>query len=413
MRKKEGILLILVILIVVLGLTGKYSNILGIIQQNIGGPGDFSGSKVISDVVVPAANAAETSTQERKVNYEQLKALSYEQAYCYQLLNKDEKKIYVEILGALNELNGDVTLSSTDVEQVVKIHEYVCADNPELFWVNGYQVKPYEVAGETVQIKYSGLYTMNRGQRKNYQDAIAKVTDVWLEEIAQCSDEYEKIKKAYDLIISNTSYDANAEESQNIVSVFISGKSVCQGYAEAFQYLLKCSGIQSIVVSGTAFNGEKTEPHAWNLVRIGENYYQFDVTWGEPNYQADEIGTREVDWEVSYKYFGITDKEIYVNHTAEMEIPLPECNSTEYNYYVKEGYYYEELDKEQLKLQFMEAEQSGTGVAHIRCDNSLLYKEMVTYLIEDSKVFYIIKEHKEIQYSLDEDKMCIDIFWNI
>ena len=85
MRKKEGILLILVILIVVLGLTGKYSNILGIIQQNIGGPGDFSGSKVISDVVVPAANAAETSTQGRKVNYEQLKALSYEQAYCYQL----------------------------------------------------------------------------------------------------------------------------------------------------------------------------------------------------------------------------------------------------------------------------------------------------------------------------------------
>ena len=58
----------------------NYSNILGIIQQNIGGPGDFSGSKVISDVVVPAANAAETSTQERKVNYEQLKALSYEQS---------------------------------------------------------------------------------------------------------------------------------------------------------------------------------------------------------------------------------------------------------------------------------------------------------------------------------------------
>lgn len=413
MRKKEGILLVLVILFVVLGLTGKYSNILGIIQQNMGNSGDFSGAQIISDVVVPSANAVENIVEDREVNYERLKMLSYEQAYCYQCLNDEEKKIYLEILGTLNELNTEVVLSSTDVEQVVKIHEYVCADNPELFWVNGYQIQPYEVAGQTVQIKYSGLYTMNRGQRKNYQDALAKVTDVWLEEIAKCSDEYAKVKKAYDLIVSNTKYVSEAVESQNMVSVFINGKSVCQGYAEAFQYLLKCSGIQNVLVFGTAFNGEETQPHTWNMVRIDGNYYQFDVTWGEPNYQADEIGTNEVNWEISYKYFGITDKEMYVNHTVDMSVPLPECNSTQYNYYVKEGYYYKELDKQQLKRQFMEAEQSGSGVAHIRCDNSLLYQEMVKYLIEDSKIFYIIKEHTEIQYSLDEDMMCISIFWNV
>lgn len=410
MRKKEGILLVLVILIIVLGLAGKYSNILGIIQQNTE---DSGGSKVISEVVVSASGEEAVSPAERQVDYGQLQTLSYEKAYCYQHLSEEEQQIYVEILGTLNDLKEEAVLSSNDVDQVAKIHEYVCADNPELFWVKGYQVQPYEVDGKTVKIKYSGLYTMDKGQRKNYQIAMDKVINQWLAEMAQCDEEYDKVKKAYDLIISNTEYDASATESQNIVSVFMNGKSVCQGYAEAFQYLLKHSGIQSILVSGTAYNGIKTEPHAWNLVCIGGNYYQFDITWGEPNYQAAEGTVEKVKWDISYKYFGLTDKEMYNNHTVDMSMSLPECNSTEYNYYVKEGYYYETLDKRQLKVQFMEAEESGTGVAHLRCANSLMYKEMVTYLIEDSKVFYIIKDHTEIQYSLDEDLMCISIFWEV
>ena len=78
---------------------------------------------------------------------------------------------------------------------------------------------------------------------------------------------------------------------------------------------------------------------------------------------------------------------------------------------MKEGYYYTELNKRQLKLQFMEAEKSGEGAVHMRCDNNLLYKELVSYLIEDSKVFYIIRDYTEVQYSLDEDMRCISIFW--
>lgn len=413
MRKKEGILLCLVILIIVFGLTGRYSSILGIVQQNTGGSGDFSGSKVISEVVVPAASAAEASKLEKQVDYEQLQSLSYEQAYGFGLLNEEEQQIYVEILGVLETFAEDVVLSSNDVEQIVKIHKYVCADNPELFWVKGYQVQPYEVAGKTVQVKYSGIYTMKESEKENYQQALDRITGEWLTEIAQCSEEYDKVKKAYDLIIINTEYVADASENQNILSVFLNGKSVCQGYAEAFQYLLKHSGIQSILVSGTAFNGTETQPHTWNLVSIGGNYYQFDVTWGEPNYQTTEGIAEKVKWDISYKYFGLTDEEMYNNHTVDTFITLPECNSTEYNYYVKEGYYYETMDKRQLKLQFMEAEQSGNGVVYIRCDNSLLYEEMVTYLIKDSKVFYIIKDCTEIQYSLDEDLMCISIFWEL
>lgn len=412
MRKKVGIMTTLIIIVVIMAATGRYDALIDMARQEINDSEYLSGSKVISEVVVPSKDAEEEkSSSDNEINYEELETISYTAGYGYQLLTEEEKNVYVEILNAINNLAEDVVISSSDVDQVIKIHEYVCADNPELFWVKGYQVAPYEMDGKTVGVKYSGIYTMNAGQKENYETALKQVTKDWLAEIAQYTDEYSKVKKAYELVILNTEYEEGSDENQNVLSVFLNGKSVCQGYAEAFQYLLKKSGIQSILVTGTASNGVSTQPHAWNLVSIGGNYYQFDVTWGEPNYQT--AAEEKVKWDISYKYFGITDEEMYQNHTIDDSMPLPECNSTEYNYFIKEGYYYTELDKRQLKLQFMEAEKENLGVVHIKCDNGLLYEEFVKYLIEDSKVFYIIRNHTEIQYSLDEDMMCISIFWEV
>lgn len=413
MRKKVGIMAVMIILVAIMAVIGRYDLLIDITKQKISDSEYFGGSKVISEVVVPSDVSKENETVENQINYEELETISYTAGYGYQILSEEEKEIYVEILNAINNLAEDVMISSSDVKQVIKIHEYVCADNPELFWVKGYQVAPYEMNGETVGVKYSGIYTMSAGQKENYQTALNQVTKEWMMEIAQYTEEYDKVKKAYELVILNTEYEEDASENQNILSVFLNGKSVCQGYAEAFQYLLKHSGIQNILVTGQASNGVSTQPHAWNLVSIDGKYYQFDVTWGEPNYQAAEGNSEKVKWDISYKYFGITDEEMYRNHTVEMDMPLPECNSTEYNYFIKEGYYYTELDKRQLKLQFMEAEKANLGVVHIKCENGLLYKEFVKYLIEDSKVFYIIRNHTEIQYSLDDDMMCISIFWEV
>lgn len=409
MKKKVGILLSLVAVVAVLVIAGRYNGIIGIVQQNL--EGESKGSKVISEVVVPIIETAQAQEQPVEVSLEDLQKLSYTEGYAYNLLSEEEQQIYVEILSALNGLEKEVILSSDDVDQVVKIHEYVCADNPELFWVEGYQILPYEMAGKTVKVKYSGIYTMGRGEKENYQIALEQKVAGWLAEIAEYNSDYEKVKKAYQLIILNTEYDPEAEQSQNILSVFLNGKSVCQGYAEAFQYLCKHSGIQNILVIGDATNGGEPQPHAWNLVSMDGKFYQFDITWGDPNYQVTENVVGEVNWDISYKYFGLTDSEMVLNHTSDMKMELPKCTSIDNNYYVKEGYYYTELNKRQLKLQFMEAEKSGEGAVHMRCDDNLLYKELVSYLIEDSKVFYIIRDYTEVQYSLDEDMRCISIFW--
>lgn len=415
MKKKVGITLGAAVLLISVSIAGCSPVKKGIIQQNKEEKVPVNGSQVISEVVVPSANAAAKQQEEVGTVTDIRGKYLYHQCYAYQLLEESEQRIYEEILEALDNVEEDVLISSTDVEQVVKIHQYVCQDNPELFWVKGYKIVPYEMAGKTVKVKYSGLYTMKKGEKENYQTAMEEKTYPWLDEIAQCQEDYDKIKKAYDLIILNTSYNVNAKESQNVLSVFLQGESVCQGYAEAFQYLCKHSGIQNILVTGQADNSRGSQAHAWNLVKMDGTFYQFDITWGEPNYQVTDAVSEKVKWDISYKYFGMTDAEMARDHTIalEMDMQLPECNSTQGNYYIHEGYYYETLDKRQIKIQVLEAEEAGLGVVHLRCSNELLYQEFVKYLIEDSKIFYIVRGHTEIQYSLDEELCCISIFWDI
>ena len=44
--------------------------------------------------------------------------------------------------------------------------------------------------------------------------------------------------------------------------------------------MLKMSGDEAIhIITGTAYNGENTERHAWNLVKIEDKYYYLDATW--------------------------------------------------------------------------------------------------------------------------------------
>ena len=100
------------------------------------------------------------------------------------------------------------------------------------------------------------------------------------------------------------------------------------------------------------------------------------------------------------------------NHKVDLDFPLPECTKCDDNYFIKEGNYYTTLDKAQLKMQFIKAEQNGESVVHLKCDNNLLYESFVDYLFTKENVFKILKNQSEIQYSQDEDLQCISIFWD-
>ena len=91
----------------------------------------------------------------------------------------------------------------------------------------------------------------------------------------------QKIKKIHDYIINHTSYDSERSDkkvtnykSDNAYGVLIEGKGLCGGYSDAMMLFLERFNIPSIKIT--------TENHAWNYVKIDNEWLHLDLTWDDP-----------------------------------------------------------------------------------------------------------------------------------
>jgi transglutaminase-like putative cysteine protease len=130
----------------------------------------------------------------------------------------------------------------------------------------------------------------------------------------------EKAKYAHDYLTYHNVYDFNARHGQTMYSALVEGGSVCAGYTHAFQYLMQQMGIPCAYVLGYA-NGY----HAWNIVKLDNEYYAMDVTWDDPLGAPPE--------KFSYKYFNLTDQALSADHVrVEISASIPEAAGTACSY---------------------------------------------------------------------------------
>lgn len=91
--------------------------------------------------------------------------------------------------------------------------------------------------------------------------------------------DFETIKKVHNFICDNADYDYDTYYGNGYgfgaYENLIGKKSVCQGYAVAFQRYMDYFGIPCYVASGIVNGG----PHAWNIVYLEGAWYHIDTTW--------------------------------------------------------------------------------------------------------------------------------------
>lgn len=312
-----------------------------------------------------------------------------EEGYSYEYLTEPEQIWYHNIFSILAGMEEKKKLSEEPIKQgltadnIDKIFQCVMIDHPEIFYVVGYEFSKYTLGEQLVSVEFSGKYTMDMQERDEKSKELYEKSKEFLKGISPKDSDYEKVKYLYETIILNTEYVLDAPESQNVYSVLVNHKSVCQGYAKTFQLLCLQLGIPCTLIVGLDNIGEG---HAWNLVQIDGNYYLSDITWGDAYYKQEEDGNGR-EPEINYDYFLTTSKEFEGTHTEQMLVPIPKCVSTESNYFVQENTYYEIRDEEALEQVFYKAVATERNLVSIKFSTDDLYQEMREYLVENGNVF--------------------------
>lgn len=94
----------------------------------------------------------------------------------------------------------------------------------------------------------------------------------------------------YNVYITYTSRNEEADETKEIQKILSERKGICQDYALLFKALVKEAGMDAYVIDGYNHRDGALlpDPHEWCAAKVSGKWYMFDPTWGAgfvENYQ--------------------------------------------------------------------------------------------------------------------------------
>ena len=274
---------------------------------------------------------------------------NYRNKYAYSTLTTKQKKLYEAIYGCVKAHKGTVDVSdlgctSSDLEKAFYAMDY---ENPQFFWLaSGYS---YSYSGSTIN-----SVTPSYGRTKTEAASIAPQLEAAAEKIIDgalaLETEFERVVYIHDAIVNMTTYrSSGGEYKRDVDGPLVNGYALCEGYSKAFAYLCQSIGIECFCVSGTSSGS-----HMWNVVKLGGDWYQMDVTFDDPTGSTPTC---------NYNYFALTTAHMCEDHKIENPFTVPSCVDTEYNYYVASGVTrYEEADEAYAAIIKLAAENYANSV---------------------------------------------------
>ena len=249
--------------------------------------------------------------------------------YFYEQLNSTQKSIY----NGLQESKEKMMNGTYIIEYGNKYHDileqengskilgddYQTAieafthDNPDLFYID---VSKMYLNMETRKKAFKTTYNVYIAPEEGhnyFSDGFTSEQQVMIakQKIEQERDyvkskltgnSYRDIKIIHDYLVDNLEYDEGNKRmgTYTLYGALVEHRCVCEGYTRAFKYLADSAGLKCVLMQGTATNTQgKTEKHAWNAVKLKDNWYLIDTTWDDPII----VGRGIVLASTHYKYF--------------------------------------------------------------------------------------------------------------
>lgn len=157
------------------------------------------------------------------------------------------------------------------------------------------------------------------------KDLQQRACDIVASNIASDMPPYMKAYIVHNYIVNNCVYATDYETNNDpyyytAYGALVNGKAVCDGYASAAKILFDLCGIENIKVTGTS----KGNGHAWNLIKLDNDYYHIDTTWDDP------VSYDGLNY-LRYDYYNLTDNEISQDHAWQTQ-NYPDANGALYTY---------------------------------------------------------------------------------
>lgn len=306
------------------------------------------------------------------------------QEYYFKQLTEEEQRVYRELLKGIRAREKEFYLTISDDDSIDRSYHAVLKDHPEIFWVHNREKIYKTTYSDSDYCVFTPGYTYTDSEIDEIQTAMEQSFQEVRALIPEDAGDYEKVRIVYTYVIDHTQYQTG-EDDQSIAGVFWKKSAVCAGYAGAVQYLLERLDIPCIYVDGSTKGS--TEGHAWDIVKIGQEYYYVDATNGDqPDFLNGDAAQLEEHKTIIYDYLCPFPEEYEKNYTPSEELTVPACTAKNLDFYVLNQGYFEDYSWQDIYDYCKMRLDNGAAVVRFKFGGQEAFSEACQELLDDGVV---------------------------
>ena len=306
------------------------------------------------------------------------------QEYYFKQLTEEEQRVYRELLKGIRAREKEFYLTISDDDSIDRSYHAVLKDHPEIFWVHNREKIYKTTYSDSDYCVFTPGYTYTDSEIDEIQTAMEQSFQEVRALIPEDAGDYEKVRIVYTYVIDHTQYQTG-EDDQSIAGVFWKKSAVCAGYAGAVQYLLERLDIPCIYVDGSTKGS--TEGHAWDIVKIGQEYYYVDATNGDqPDFLNGDAAQLEEHKTIIYDYLCPFPEEYEKTYTPSEELTVPACTEKDLDFYVLNQGYFEDYSWQDIYDYCKMRLDNGAAVVRFKFGSQEAFSEACQELLDDGVV---------------------------